>query len=169
MTTEQEGHHITWQQVDRHLIAGLAHAIDWVDNSLQHVLASRGFSPVHRTQSLILVHIASGIDSPSDIAYEMGLTRQNVHHMAKGLIEADIVEQFPDPRDPRRSRYRLTDSSIGIREAALETLAALDVAIQRRTGLSVDDMQAFHRVLAADWGPEIANHEELLALTGDQS
>jgi len=58
-------------------------AIDWFDNGLQNVRVSQGFTALHRTQSLILVHIASGMDQPADIAREMGLTRQNVHHMAE--------------------------------------------------------------------------------------
>ena len=41
------------QNVEWHLIAGLVKALDWFDNSLQNVLASQGFTPVHRTQSLI--------------------------------------------------------------------------------------------------------------------
>ncbi|MCP5181782.1 MAG: winged helix-turn-helix transcriptional regulator [Pseudomonadales bacterium] len=143
------------------LLAGLTRAVDWIDNSLQHVLASRGFQPVHRTQSLILVHIASGVDSPTDIALEMGLTRQNVHQMARGLIDAGIVEQFPDPRDPRRSRYRLTASSVAVRTAALETLSALEAVIARRTGSSAGDMRILRRVLAADWGPAISSAQAL--------
>ncbi len=163
MSEAQDTRPAKGHRIDRHMIAGLARAIDWADNSLQAVLASRGYKPVHRTQSLILVHIASGIDAPSDIAREMGLTRQNVHQMTRGLIDDNIVEQFPDPRDPRRSRYRLTDESADIRNAALETLALLEDVISRRTGLPEADIQAFFRVLAADWGPEIHSDEALRA------
>jgi hypothetical protein len=61
--------------IDRHLFAGLVRTIDWVDNSLQNILAFRGFEPVHRTQSLILVHIVNGVENPAEIAREMGSTR----------------------------------------------------------------------------------------------
>ena len=103
------------QNVEWHLIAGLVKALDWFDNSLQNVLASQGFTPVHRTQSLILVHIASGVRSPADIAREMGLTRQNVHQMTKLLIDSGLVEQRQHPDDPRRIQYGLTESSAEIR------------------------------------------------------
>jgi len=159
--------HATPREIDRHLVAGLSRAIDWIDNSLQQVLASRGFKPVHRTQSLILLHIASGIDSPADIAREMGLTRQNVHQMARGLIQDGLIQQQPHPRDPRRSKYSWTEQSQAIRAAALETLRDLETAIQRRAEVSDQDMEALRRVLAADWGGVITSAAELRALLED--
>ena len=147
--------------VEWHLIAGLVKALDWFDNSLQNVLASRGFTPVHRTQSLILVHIASGVRSPADIAREMGLTRQNVHQMTKPLIESGLVEQRQDPGDPRRIEYGLTDSSTEIRKAALETLNSLTELMALRARASRTDLRVFRRVLAADLGPIVDDDDDL--------
>ena len=151
--------------MDTLLLSGLTRAVDWFDNSLQHVLESRGFKPVHRTQSLILIHISAGVDAPSDIAREMGITRQNVHQMARGLINEGIVEQFPDPRDPRRSRYRFAAPRSDIRAAALDALSKLERIMQQRTNLSDEEMATFRRVLAADWGPEVPSGDALDQLT----
>jgi EAL domain-containing protein (putative c-di-GMP-specific phosphodiesterase class I)/DNA-binding MarR family transcriptional regulator len=107
---------LSHQRLDRHLIAGLVRAIDWLDNSLQNLRVARGYPSMHRTQSLILVHIASGIDAPADIAREMGSTRQNIHHMTRGLIDLGIVEQYPDPHDPRRARYRVSEGASELRD-----------------------------------------------------
>lgn len=147
--------------INRHLLAGLVRAIDWFDNSLQNVRASHGLEPVHRTQSLILVHIASGVDRPADIAREMGLTRQNVHHMAKELIRQGLIEQHVDPVDPRRSQYRMADTAAHDRDLALQTLMALERVLVQRLGLQADDIAAVRRILAADWGPEIRHQQEL--------
>ncbi len=146
-------------RIDRHLLAGLVRAVDWFDNGLQNVLASRGFKTLHRTQSMIMVHIASGIESPADIAREMGLTRQNVHHMAKSLIANGLIEQALDPKDPRRSVYRLSDTASDIRGAALETLRELEAALGERIGFA--EVQQLKRLLGRDWGPEVTNHNEL--------
>ena len=115
-------------------MAGLVRAIDWFDNSLQNILASKGYPRVHRTQSMILVHIASGNDKPSDIGREMGLTRQNVHHMAKALIAAGLIEKNPDPDDPRRSIYRMAETAEEIRSFALDTLGKLEFVLAERIG-----------------------------------
>ena len=147
--------------VEWHLIAGLVKALNWFDNSLQNILASRGFAPVHRTQSLILVHIASGVRSPADIAREMGWTRQNVHQMTKPLIESGLVEQRQNSKDPRRIEYGLTESSTEIREAALQTLNALTELMAVRTRASRKDISTFRRILSADWGSIVADQDNL--------
>lgn len=154
------------QNVEWHLIAGLVKALDWFDNSLQNVLSSQGFTPVHRTQSLILVYIASGVRSPADIAREMGLTRQNVHQMTKLLIESGLVEQRQHPDDPRRIQYGLTESSSDIRNAALEALNALTELMAQRTQATAADLRTFRRVLAANWGPIVADGREMQAELG---
>lgn len=154
------------QNVEWHLIAGLVKALDWFDNSLQNVLESQGFAPVHRTQSLILVHIASGVHSPADIAREMGLTRQNVHQMTKLLIESGLVEQRQHPEDPRRIEYGLTESSAEIRTAALEALHALTELMAKRIGATAADLGVFRRLLAADWGPIVADCDAMQAQLG---
>jgi DNA-binding MarR family transcriptional regulator len=157
---------LSHQRLDRHLIAGLVRAIDWLDNSLQNLRVARGYPSMHRTQSLILVHIASGIDAPADIAREMGSTRQNIHHMTRGLIDLGIVEQYPDPHDPRRARYRVSEGASELRDYAISMLEALERLIALRAGVSPSDMKALRRVLTADWGPEVRDPSELEAFLG---
>jgi DNA-binding MarR family transcriptional regulator len=154
-------------QIDRDAMAGLIRAMDWFDNGLQNVLASRGFKPLHRTQSMIMVHIASGIVSPADIAREMGLTRQNVHHMAKTLIADGLIEQMPDRDGPRRTVYQLAGSATEIRSVALETLGNLEAVLADRVGAGA--VAALQRVLAADWGDVIQDDEEMVAAMGERS
>lgn len=147
--------------IESRIMAGLTSALDWFDNSLQSVLGSLGFEPVHRTQSMIIMHIAMGLDSPSAIAREMGLTRQNVHHMAKSLIALGVIESAPDPADPRRSLYRLSDDASELRRVALETLGSLERVLEARLGS--DGVLALRAALASDWGPEIKDHADLMA------
>ena len=160
----QTAHLAVPHRIDRHLLAGLARAVDWFDNGLQNVLASHGFKTLHRTQSMIMVHIARGIESPADIAREMGLTRQNVHHMAKSLIADGLIEQDMDPKDPRRSVYRLSEAASDIRGAALETLRELEALLGKRIGFA--EVQQLKRLLGRDWGPEVTDHGELETAVG---
>ena len=151
-TAAQPGEH---PRFAARMMAGLTQGLDWFDNSLQNVLASLGFEPLHRTQSMILVHIALGIDRPADIAREMGLTRQNVHHMAKTLIEAGMIESAPDPEDPRRNLYQLSEQASELRNLAISTLANLETVLEQRIGSR--RVSALRKALEADWGPEIEN------------
>ncbi|MBX3707603.1 MAG: winged helix-turn-helix transcriptional regulator [Pseudomonadales bacterium] len=148
------------------VMAGLTRALDWFDNSLQNVVASHGYQPFHRTQSMIIMHIALGVDSPAEIAREMGLTRQNVHHMAKTLLQEGVIESLPDPADPRRSRYRLSDRASELRSIALETMRNLERVLERRLGAR--EVERLRGVLGADWGAEIVSADDLRAnLPGD--
>ena len=141
------------------VMARLTQAIDWFDNSLQNVVASSGFEPLHRTQSMIMMHIALGVSRPSDIAREMGLTRQNVHHMAKSLIDAGIIDSAPDPDDPRRTLYQLSEKSSDMRNLALDTMRELEAVLEQRIGAR--SLNGLRAALEADWGPEVASADEL--------
>lgn len=152
-------------RVAARLMAGLTRALDWFDNSLQNVVASEGFQPFHRTQSMIIMHIALGIGRPSDIAREMGLTRQNVHHMARSLIDAGAIESAPDPDDPRRSLYRLSEQSSELRNLALQAMGDMERVLEQRIGRR--RVAGLRAALEADWGPEVASGDELKRLTGD--
>ena len=145
-------------------MAGLTRAVDWFDKSLQNVVSSSGYEPLHRTQSMILMHIALGIDRPSDIAREMGLTRQNVHHMAKTLIDGGMIESSPDPEDPRRSVYRLSEESGELRDLALDALAGMEQVLAQRIGQR--RFEGLKSALEADWGNEIGDADELSASLG---
>jgi DNA-binding MarR family transcriptional regulator len=132
-------------------MTGLVKALDWFDNGLQNALEARGFARVHRTQSMILVHIARGIVHPSAIAREMGSTRQNVHQMTKSLIDAGLVTQARDPTDPRRTIYRFARSAARVRSAALETLENLESMLAARIGTRA--LEQLRAALQLDWGP----------------
>jgi len=152
---------------DRHIMTGLVKALDWFDNGLQNALEAQGFCRVHRTQSMILVHIARGIVNPADIAREMGSTRQNIHHMAKALIDAGLVIQARDPHDPRRTVYRFAPSAARIRGAALEVLESLEHTLAERIGART--LEQLRAVLQLDWGPALEPRPATLAHTGSNS
>jgi len=61
----------------------------------------------------------------------------------------------------RRSQYRMADTAALDRDLALRTLAGLEKVLVQRLGLQTDDIAAVRRILAADWGPEISDQQEL--------
>ena len=130
--------------------AGLVKAIDWYDVSLQSILDDLDMKSVNRTQSMILVHIASGVTRPSEIAREMGTTRQNIHAMAKHLIEDQIITQIPDPDDGRSKVYYFADNGLELRNTVLQILSYLDKKLSDRLG--PDRLKGLNSALSADWG-----------------
>jgi len=136
------------------IFADLVRAINWYDISLQSLLESQGLTTVNRTQSIILAHIAGGITRPSDIAHDTGATRQNIHSMAKPLIDARIIEVVPDPEDRRAIQYALCEDSLELRDKAVELLRYLDRQLGERIGK--DELKALKHALSQDWGEEIS-------------
>lgn len=133
--------------------SGLAKAVDWYDVSLQAILEDLNLQSVNRTQSMILVHIASGVTRPSEIAKEMGTTRQNIHAMAKYLIEKQIIAQIPDPEDGRSKIYTFAEDGLILRNTVLQILTYLDQKLSDRLG--PDTLKALNRALSSDWGDYI--------------
>jgi len=132
------------------IFAELVKAIDWYDVSLQSILTGRGLQSFNRTQSVMLIHIAEGIIKPSDIAHDMGATRQNIHAMAKPLIDAHIIEVVPDPDDGRSKQYAFCEDSLELRDTVLKLLKHLDKKLGERIGKS--DLKDLKRALSSDWG-----------------
>ncbi|HIE88105.1 MAG: MarR family winged helix-turn-helix transcriptional regulator [bacterium] len=132
------------------IFAELVKAIDWYDVSLQSILAGRGIQSFNRTQSVMLIHIAEGITKPSEIARDMGATRQNIHAMAKPLIDAHIIKVVPDPDDGRSKQYAFCEDSLELRDMVLQLLKYLDRKLGERIGK--DDLKDLKRVLSVDWG-----------------
>jgi len=138
------------RQAPLKIFAGLSKAVDWYDVSLQTMLAELGMQSVNRTQSMILVHISGGVTRPSDIAREMGTTRQNVHAMTKQLIDNHIVTQVPDPEDGRSKLYAFSEEAQELRDTVLNLLNYLDQELAERIGK--DSVKQLQKTLGASWG-----------------
>lgn len=136
------------------VFANLVRAIDWYDVSLQSILADRGLRTFNRTQSVMLIHIAQGVTKPSDIAYDMGATRQNIHAMAKPLIDARIIEVVADPDDGRSKQYAFCEDSLEFRDTVIQLLKHLDKKLGERIGK--DEVKVLKRLLSRDWGEIIS-------------
>ena len=129
---------------------GLAKAIDWYDVSLQSILDDLDLKSVNRTQSMILVHIASGTSRPSDIAREMGTSKQNIHAMSRQLIADGIIKQAPDPEDGRSKIYNFAEPDLQLRNIVLKILSHLDRKLTEKIGAK--SFKDLNTALSADWG-----------------
>ena len=138
------------------IFSELVKAVNWYDNSLQSILASKNMTSVNRTQSLMLIHIAAGFTWPSDIAREMGSTRQNIHAMAKHLLENNIIKVVADPTDGRSRQYVFSDEATELRDTVVRILTYLDRKLGERIGKN--STKALKTALSADWGECIVDY-----------
>ncbi len=135
------------------LIIALFQRFCWLDEGLQARLHERGWPDVSRPQSMIMTNIVSGIVRPSDIARNVGISRQAIHSTINQMAKLGIVELAPDPDDRRHMIVSLTETGARMRRDAQRAMDALADQLADRLGR--DRFNALLETLEADWGDNI--------------
>ncbi|SKB26041.1 MarR family winged helix-turn-helix transcriptional regulator [Sphingopyxis flava] len=132
------------------LIIALFQRFCWLDEGLQARLHDHGWPDVSRPQSMVMTNIVSGIVRPSDIARNLGVSRQAIHSTINQMVKLGIVKLEVDPSDRRNMIVALTDLGARMREDAQRSMDALSAQIAARLGQ--DRFDALLAALEADWG-----------------
>lgn len=134
----------------RFLIVPLLQGFFWFDDGLQALLQKKGWGHVTRPQSMVMINILSGIVRPSDIARNLGISRQAVHATINQMVEIGMLEMRDDPEDGRSKRVALSGMGAAMRKDANAAVEALTAELARRIGKA--NIAALSRAFAADWG-----------------
>ena len=135
------------------LIIALFQRFCWLDEGLQARLRDRGWPGVSRPQSMVMTNIVSGIVRPSDIARNLGISRQAIHSTINQMVELGVVALQPDPADRRHMIVSLTETGARMRQDAQRAMDALSDQLAERLG-----HERFAELLAtleADWGDNV--------------
>jgi DNA-binding MarR family transcriptional regulator len=135
------------------LIIALFQRFCWLDEGLQARLHDHGWPDVNRPQSMVMTNIVSGIVRPSDIARNLGVSRQAIHSTIGQMIKLGIVQLEVDPEDRRHMIVSLTGLGARMRKDAQRSMDALTAQIAARLGQ--DRFDALLAALEADWGDNI--------------
>lgn len=138
----------------------IVRAFYWIDEGLQGSLQRRGGPEITHSQSMIIMLIGEGIRRPSAIAERLGVSRQAVHQALKGLIEVDIVELAPDPKDGRAKIARLNKTGTPLHHQARVILEQLEDELGRRIGKR--KVAALREILEQYWGDPLIVDEQAL-------
>ena len=136
------------------LIIALFQRFCWLDEGLQARLHDHGWPDVNRPQSMVMTNIVSGVVRPSDIARNLGVSRQAIHSTINQMVKLGIVQLEVDPGDRRHMVVSLTDLGARMRKDAQRSMDALTAQIAARLGQ--DKFDALLTALEADWGDNIA-------------
>ncbi|MGH6632719.1 MarR family winged helix-turn-helix transcriptional regulator [Sphingopyxis sp.] len=135
------------------LIIALFQRFCWLDEGLQARLHDHGWPDVNRPQSMVMTNIVSGIVRPSDIARNLGISRQAIHSTINQMVGLGIVQLDVDPADRRHMIVSLTDLGARMRKDAQRSMDALTAQIAAKLGQ--DKFDALLAALEADWGDNI--------------
>jgi len=149
----QQGHIIASMRTNQ-LIIALFQRFCWLDEGLQARLHDHGWPDVNRPQSMVMTNIVSGIVRPSDIARNLGVSRQAIHSTINQMVKLGIVQMEVDPADRRHMIVSLTDLGARMRKDAQRSMDELTAQIAAVLGQ--DKFDALLAALEADWGDNIA-------------
>ncbi|WP_332820172.1 MarR family winged helix-turn-helix transcriptional regulator [Sphingopyxis sp.] len=135
------------------LIIALFQRFCWLDEGLQARLHDRGWPDISRPQSMVMTNIVSGIVRPSDIARNLGISRQAIHSTINQMVKLGMVKLDPDPDDRRHMIVSLTETGARMRQDAQRAMDALADQLAERLGKERFD--ALLATLEADWGDNI--------------
>jgi len=132
------------------LIVPLLQAFFWFDDGLQTFLQSRGWDEVTRSQSMIMANVVIGVHKPSDIARNLGISRQAVHTTINQMIAMGMLELRDDKHDQRAKVVVVSEKGRAMGRDADLAMAAMSAELRRRIGSrNVDNLI---KAFAQDWG-----------------
>ncbi|MDZ4376328.1 MAG: MarR family winged helix-turn-helix transcriptional regulator [Phenylobacterium sp.] len=135
------------------LLLSLLQAFYWCDESLQNYLRSRGWPHVTRPQSMVMANIVLGVNHPSDIARNMGISRQAIHATINQMIDLGIVALTDDPSNRRVKVVTPTKLGETMRVDAQQAIRMQADELASRLG--EDDARLITQLLSRDWGPPL--------------
>lgn len=132
------------------LILPLLQAFFWFDDGLQSYLQARGWTEVTRPQSMVMANVVVGVSRPSDIARNIGVSRQSVHTTIGQMVDKGMLRLVDDPQDGRSKLVALSEVGQAMRQDANQAMEELTRALRRRIGArNVDNLIKAFR---AEWG-----------------
>lgn len=132
------------------LILPLLQGFFWFDDGLQAHLQARGWTEVTRPQSMVMTNVVVGVQKPSDIARNLGVSRQSVHTTINQMVEKGILELVDDPDDGRAKIVTLSAVGLQMREDANRAMEGMVDLLKRRIGAR--NVEAMIRAFRQDWG-----------------
>lgn len=132
------------------LILPLLQGFFWFDDGLQAHLQAHGWTEVTRPESMVMTNVVVGVQKPSQIARNLGVSRQSVHATINQMVAKGILELADDPEDGRAKIVVLSEVGQRMRQDANQAMAQMVEQLRQRIGArNVDNLI---KAFAADWG-----------------
>ena len=129
---------------------GLLQGFRWLDRALQQSRDARGWAPIGGTESQIMFFVAAGTNRPSEIARQLGISRQAVHKAVHTLVERKLVVLEDDPNDRRGRVIAFSAEGAAERRDTQDIIVQLERELEARIGKRA--LEACKSALRRDWG-----------------
>jgi DNA-binding MarR family transcriptional regulator len=133
------------------VLINLLKAVYWFDDALQDNMVAQGFPRATRAISFILLNIAHGEHRATNIAKNLGVSRQAVSYMLIELRDRGMLKMRVDPTDKRSQIVDFSPRFIKMGSACAAILSQVELELGSRIGAKT--FATMRRALCADWGP----------------
>jgi DNA-binding MarR family transcriptional regulator len=133
----------------------------WIEIGIRSYLRSRDNLELSRSEGLVIATVMLGYQRPSDIARQLGVSRQAIHVTIGQMKKKGFVDLAPDPHDGRIKQVVLTPLAAQMNADGVVAMDHLWQELGRRVGKA--DLNRLAKVLRADWGPPVIFDEDKAA------
>lgn len=125
----------------------------WIELGIRSYLRARGNPEFSRSEGMVIANISLGYSRPSDIARQLGISRQAIHVTIQQMKRKGIVDLVKDPDDRRIKLVVITDLARQMNDDGMVAMSILWEELGRRLGPA--QLAKAANVLAADWGEPV--------------
>ncbi|MBN9534260.1 MAG: winged helix-turn-helix transcriptional regulator [Alphaproteobacteria bacterium] len=132
------------------LILALLKGFYWYEDSIRSYVRSHGWTEFTHSQAILMTLVLLGYRHPSDIARQLGISRQAVHITIGQMVKMGFVLLENDPKNRHIKQVVFTKIGEKMRQVGLDGLERVNAELGRRVGKK--ELAHAAKVLSADWG-----------------
>lgn len=125
----------------------------WIELGIRSYLRSRNNVEFSRAEGLVIASVMLGYTRPSDIARQLGVSRQAIHVTIQQMHKKGIIDLVPDPVDRRIKQVVVTELARQMNDDGIVAMNLLWRELGRRLGEA--NLNQAAKILRADWGPPV--------------
>ncbi|MEO5641386.1 MAG: MarR family transcriptional regulator [Sphingomicrobium sp.] len=125
----------------------------WIEIGIRSYLRSRDNIEFSRSEGLVIATVMLGHNRPSDIARQLGISRQAIHSTIQQMKGKGILDLVPDPDDGRIKQVVLTAFAAQMNADGVVGMELLWTELGKRVGQV--QLKKLADALRSDWGPPV--------------
>jgi DNA-binding MarR family transcriptional regulator len=111
-----------------------------------------GYGDVTSAMNKLFAHLGGRPKGLSELAREMGISRQAVHQLSREAARLALVEFVPSEEDGRVKLLRFTQTGWAMSDTARRDFEAIESVLARRIGRR--DLEELRRILSKAWSSD---------------
>jgi DNA-binding MarR family transcriptional regulator len=122
---------------------------DWFEERVLQEAEKHGYGFVTPSMNRLFAHMRHRPMSISELARQLGISRQAVHQTLGEAMRHGLVELLDSESDKRIKLVRFSDKGLQMSAIAAKSIARIEKQLEARIGK--EDMEALRRILDCGW------------------